>query len=506
MEGRGHPLLGCWPSLLGVLPLGWVALSLGGSAWAALPPVQGTQPAQAVPEFVVPVHRQAAPFAAAPLPGAATPSPYPAPRAETPELGIEALVEQVLARNPSLAQMVAAWKAAQARYPQAKALEDPMFEGTIGPGTFAPDDKGVEFAYRVEISQKIPYPGKRQLRGQNALAEASAAGHDVEDMRLQLVESARDAFYEYYLADRALEVNGRTLDLLERYRKNAATRYEKGLVPLQDVEQARVEIGREQDRQLTMEETRRIAVARINTLMHLPPDSPLPPPPRRLSPGDGLPDAGELRAAALARRPDLQALADHIRAEEASLALACKEFYPDFEPFFMYDRFMGNVSDNRDLASMLGVRMNLPVYREKRHAAVAEAEAKIAQRRAELAKQTDQVNFEVQQAYERVRTSEQMVRLYEKTVLPAARQNVDAAESAYETGRTPFLSLIEAQRNEVMLLDRYYEAVADYFRRRATLERVVGGPLTPSPPPGAAVPSPAVPPHPRQGPVPGPPG
>ena len=39
------------------------------------------------------------------------------------------------------------------------------------------------------------------------------------------------------------------------------------------------------------------------------------------------------------------------------------------------------------------------------------------------------------------------------------------------------LSLIEAQRNQVNLKDRYYEATADYFRRRATLERAVGDPI-----------------------------
>jgi hypothetical protein len=49
------------------------------------------------------------------------------------------------------------------------------------------------------------------------------------------------------------------------------------------------------------------------------------------------------------------------------------------------------------------------------------------------------------------------------------------------TAKIPFLSLIEAQRNLVNLRDRYYEAVADYFRRRATLDRVVGGPLLSAP-------------------------
>src|SRR5207237_1529843 len=85
------------------------------------------------------------------------------------ELSVDALVEQVLAKNPSLTQMTAAWQAASARYPQVTSLEDPMFAATAGPGTIAPDDPGIEFAYRLEDSQKLPFPGKRKLPGENAL-------------------------------------------------------------------------------------------------------------------------------------------------------------------------------------------------------------------------------------------------------------------------------------------------------------------------------------------------
>jgi outer membrane protein TolC len=415
-------------------------------------------------------------------PSTANCTPSDPPFAGQAELSVEALIEQVLARNPTLAQMVAAWQAAFARYPQVTSLDDATFAATIGPGTIAPDDRSVEFAYRLEISQKLPFPGKLRLRGDNAQAEASAAGRDVEDVRLQLVESARTAFYDYYLVERALAVNDDSLRLLRDFRKNAQTRYQTGLVPEQDVLQADVEIGKEQDRRLELDQMRQVAVARINTLMHLPPDSLLPPPPQQLDVRESLPDAQVLRATALARRPDLQALADRIAAEEALLGLAHKEFYPDFEPFFMYDRFMGNVSDNRDLATMLGVRLNLPVYRGRRYGAVAEAEARIGQRRAELARLSDQVNYQVQEAYARVQRSEKSVRLYRDTILPAAEANVKAAQSAYTTGKIPFLSLIEAQRNVVGLRDRYYGALADYFRRRAALERAVGGPVTPVPP------------------------
>src|SRR5262249_52824476 len=99
------------------------------------------------------------------------------------ELSVDLLVQAVLARNPSLAQMNAAWQAASARYPQVTSLDDPMFGATVAPVSFG--SNAVESGYRVEISQKLPYFGKRELRGQNALAEASAAGHDVDDMRLQ---------------------------------------------------------------------------------------------------------------------------------------------------------------------------------------------------------------------------------------------------------------------------------------------------------------------------------
>jgi cobalt-zinc-cadmium efflux system outer membrane protein len=143
----------------------------------------------------------------------------------------------------------------------------------------------------------------------------------------------------------------------------------------------------------------------------------------------------------------------------------------------MYDRFMGNTPATRDLATMVGVRMNLPVRLDKRRAAVAEAQARIAQRRAELARQVNEVGFEVQQAYAEVRESGQAVRLYEKTILPAAEQNVKAAQTAYITGKIPFLSLIEAQRNLVGLREEYYETLASHFRQLATLERAIGGPL-----------------------------
>jgi len=392
------------------------------------------------------------------------------------ELAVHSLVERVLARNTTLPQMVAAWQAASAKIPQVTSLEDPYFGTTVAPASIGSSQ--VDFGYRLELSQKLPWPGKLGLRGANAAAEANAASNDIDDMRLQLIEAARMAFYDYYLVYRALAVNLEGLELLAAIRKAVEARFKPGLADTQEIYQVDVEIGRQRERKLLLERLRQVAVARLNTLMHLSPDLPLPPPPEAVSVAGELPEAAALRAAALARRPDLLAVTNRIAAEEASLGLANREYYPDFDVMAAYDTIMGN-GPSRDLAPQLAVRVNLPVRCTRRLAAVSEAQARIAQRRAELARITDQVNYDVQQAYEQVREAERVVRLYEKEVLPAARNNVRAAQAAYVPGKIPLIALIEAQRNSVNLQDRYYEAIADYFRRLATLERAAGGSLSP---------------------------
>jgi len=402
------------------------------------------------------------------------------------ELTEQAVVDQVIARNPTLAQMAAAYDAAAARFPQVTSLDDPMLTGALAPASLG--SNRVDAGYRVEVAQKFPYPGKLQLRGQTALAEASAAGNDVEDMKLQLIESAKAAFYDYYLVDRARAVNEEGLKLLNEIRQDAFTRFKNGQTPEQDFRQADVEIGKQRERGLLLERMRRVTIARLNTLMNLPVDSPLPRAPQTLEAIAKLPEADRLRSLALARRPDLKALADRVAGEEAALALAQKEYYPDFEASAAYDSIMGN-GPARDLAPQVGLRLNMPLRRSRRSAGVLEAQARLAQRSAELISRTNQINLQVQEAYEQLVESEKVIGLYDKTILPAAKENARAAQAAYAATKVPILSLVEAQRNLVNLRDRQYEAMADYFRRRATLERVIGGPLptvetTPSIPSG----------------------
>lgn len=396
------------------------------------------------------------------------------------QLLLPVLIEQVLARNRTVEAMDAAWRAARERYPQAIALDDPVFASMLAPASLNSGIAklpGNSAGYLVGGAQKLPWFGKRQLRGEVARRESGAALMDLQDTRLQIIEAAGLAYFDYFLAGRRLALNQQNMAKLRQFREIAQRQYEAALAPQQDVLQADVELAELAREQIELNRLGRIAIARINTLLHRVPDAYLPAPPDQLaSPWMPL-SAPQLRAAAISRRPDLAAFAAELRAEQARLQLAYKEFYPDFELFGRYDNFWSQPS----LRGQVGLNMNVPLYRDKRQAAVREAQWRVARRRAEYEQRIDDVNQQVQVAYERFDESQQTLALYIKQILPAAQLNVRSALAAYESGGD-FLRLIAAQRQLIVLQERYQEAIADYHRRRTELERVVGQPLSSLPP------------------------
>ncbi len=388
------------------------------------------------------------------------------PFAGQDELSLEALVRGVQTCNPSLRATVATWQAAAERYPQMISLEDPMFGFMIGPAGVGAMDGG---GWMVMGSQKIPWPGKRQLRGQAAQAETDMAYRDVADRRLMLTEAAKMAFYDYYMAHRQLEVNAGSAALVRDFREIARIKYESNKVPQQDLLMADLEAGELQMRRAELDRMERVAIARINTLLHRDATCPLPPPPTHIGLPESLPPPDALQQWAIQRRPDLAAICDKIRAEQADLGLAWKDYYPDVEVVAKYDGFM---PDN--MRSQVGMNINVPLWQDKRCAAVREVSSRLRQRQAEYQDRLDQVRFEVQSAYEQLLESKEVVRLFDEKILPTAQQNVQSGRSNYIAGSSDFLRLVEAHRQLYQQQEKYVEVTAEYHRRAATLERVVG--------------------------------
>jgi len=385
------------------------------------------------------------------------------------ELAVDQLVAEVQARNPSLHAASAAWQAAANRYPQAVSLDDPMFTYMIAPTSGLGGENG---GWMVQASQKLPWPGKRALRGSAASAEADAMQGDIGDTRLRLAEAARTAFYDYYLARREMELNATTRSLLKQFRDIAANKYQVGQATEQDVLQADVELAGLERRRAELTRDEQVAVARINTLLHREPNHPLPPPPVKVAIPALLPAAESLQQTATQSRPDLYAAQARIRAEEANLALACKEYYPDVNLAAKYDAFMPE-----NIRPAVGMDVNIPIRYARRSAAVQEAENRVAERRAEYQDRLDQVRYEVQSAIDRATQSACVVHLYEEKILPAAQRSLDSALANYTTGKLDFLRLLDAERQLYSQREMHYQAIAEYHRRLAELDRAVGGPV-----------------------------
>lgn len=392
----------------------------------------------------------------------------PSSTTSTDRLQIDSLVAEVLARNPDIQSAVSAWRAAAQRYPQEVALDDPMFGYMLGPGSWGTD--AVESAYMLEASQKIPWPGKRQLRGDMARAEANAACFDVEEQRLRIAEATKLAYYEYFLAHRQLAVLQESTGLLRRFRDIALRRFESAAVEQQDVLLADVELAQLERQRLALERAERVARARINTLLLQPPNTPLALPIERLEVREDLPASDHLIDLALAQRPELAAQAARIRRERYSAALARKEFFPDMELVARYDAFW----QEQELRPMIGMNVNVPIYKRKRVAALQEATARAAQQQGVLESKAYEISYEVERNYQRVLESADAIRVFEQQILPSARHSVEAAEASYTAGRLDFLRLVESQRQFLLLQDGYYAAVAEYQQRLAELERQVG--------------------------------
>ncbi len=127
------------------------------------------------------------------------------------------------------------------------------------------------------------------------------------------------------------------------------------------------------------------------------------------------------------------------------------------------------------MGTELGFDVNVPIYQQKRNAAVREMTDRVSQGRAAYQQMLDQTAYEVETAWQRVNEQRRVVNLYESKILSLAQTNIESARATYSAGQADFLRLIDAERQLRDQQERYHEAVAEYYRRTAGLERAIGG-------------------------------
>jgi cobalt-zinc-cadmium efflux system outer membrane protein len=381
----------------------------------------------------------------------------------------EALVSEVLRRNPSIAAARYAWRAALARYPQEIALEDPRLGYSLAPRTIGSSTVPQE-AHRFEVSQAIPFPGKLALRGTVALAEAEAAAQDFAAVRLRLAAMASSLYDDYWLVSRSQAITDEHLALVRELRTIAIARYESGAAEQQDPLRAEVEETELRQRRIVLDTARRVTAQQIAALLHVRDGAELPPPPVGLVPVVAEDEPPVAPDRVLAQRPELQAAEARVRAREAGERLAWRGYFPDFRLSGVYDRGW----DTTDMRPMVGIEIDLPVEVARRRAAVDEAHAELERARREREQTADEITTELVTARAQLDEARRLLALSRDHLLPAAQDRLSAARAGFEAGRVPFGDLIEAERSLRDARLRVDEARADTSRRAAELTAAVG--------------------------------
>lgn len=384
----------------------------------------------------------------------------------------QALLAAVRERNRGLAAARAALAAARARIDEARGLPD--LEASYGFGPTSALGSGARLGQVIQVGQELPWPGTLARRGEHASALADVAGADLETLNQELTLIASQLYDEYRYVDRALTINAEHLELLREFREVATARYAAGVAPQQAPLAAEVETAHVEHRGVVLTADRQAVVARLNALLHRPATAELPPPPEATEnpalPKPPTDDPETLIELALVHRPELVAARSRVAAEEAGVELARLAGRPDLRPMTSFN----SMWMTREHRWMVGLGVSLPVWRDRVRAGIAAAEAERRAAGQRIAGLADRIGSEVKIASDRIQESRHVVSLFTNRLLPAARDQIAAARSNFETGQVDFLAVIDAERNLRDTELGLARAEAEVQQRLAELQRAVG--------------------------------
>ena len=381
-----------------------------------------------------------------------------------------AYVRAVLERNPSIESARQGWRAALSRVSQAGAFEDPMIDLGIAPLSIG--SSKAPLGYEVGITQKLPWFGKRGLEASAAAAEADASKSDYEAMKRELALSAVFLYDQYFIAARSIEINAHHVELMRSMRDGATAQFQVGRGSAQDPLQAEAELAHMEHDTAILASQRDVTVAQMNELLHRAPELPLPPPPSEL-PMPVIPGPGEterLETDAVAHRSEITAAHQRAQGARARADRADREYYPDVTVSTSYNS-MWDMPEHR---WMVGLGFNLPIQTGRRAGTADEALAMRAQFESDAARMTDTARTQVFVALKQLQESEHVLGLFEKRLLPVARDQIDAARAGFTASQNPFMAVVEAEKNLRSVELDYQMARADADRHRAELDRALG--------------------------------
>jgi len=388
------------------------------------------------------------------------------------------LVQEAEQNNPQIQAARQGWKAAQLVPTQVSTLPDPQFalqQVNVGsPRPFAGYTNS-DFAYLgLGVSQDLPYPGKLRLKGEIANRDAEVMEQRVEATRRAVISDLQSAYIQLSYLSKTLGILESDQQLVQQMAKAADARYRSGIGNQQDVIQAQLEATKLL-REITMHHLDEDKLqAKIKQLAGRPQFSPDIEPVEL--PQTPLPyKFDELLARVKTQNPEVVGAQKMVDRQNLQIDLAHKDFYPDFNLQFMWQR-----TDPTEFRAYymftLGVRV--PIYRSrKQRPELAQAEAQLSQSRDEYDARSQQAAFELRTEYDTIQRTDELIKIDRDGLLPQARAAFQSGMAAYQNSRQDFQPLLASFRDVLRLDEEYWQSIADREAALAKLEELTGLPL-----------------------------
>jgi cobalt-zinc-cadmium efflux system outer membrane protein len=392
-----------------------------------------------------------------------------------PQISLGDLIQVALTRNPAIKAAAERYKSQQARVPQARSLPDPTLTvGWMGNITPFSVQQGFPPSYRgLTVAEHFPYPGKLTLQGKLADRGAEAAWWEYEQVRRQVTSDAKVAYYEYSYYTQALEITRKDKSLLQKLASISQELYKVGKGMQADVFRAQVEVSRIDQKLIILSQMQDTSRARLNTLLFLDPESPLPAP-APYQPAEFHVTLQELYVLAQQNDPGLERDQRMIESNRYAVNLARKAYDPDFNVSYSYQQRPVLQDSN---GFMVGI--NLPIFfRTKQREGVIEASHDLTGAQHDLDNRMTTLNYEIKQQYLSATASRDLSNLYAKAIVPQSSLALESSMSAYEVGKLDFLSMLTNFMDVLNYEVGYYEELSKYQSALARLEPMVGTELT----------------------------
>ena len=378
---------------------------------------------------------------------------------------LASLVEEALAKNPDIAAARQSAEAARERPAQGRSLPNPM-ASLVYTNDGATPSLGTQEMTTLAFmgSQDIPFPGKRQLRGEVLAREADQVGQQLERAKLSVTAGVKRAYYGLILSRDLLGIIRDQAEVWKQIEGVARARYVAGQGAQQDVIRVQIEVARID--QLVAEQSAEadIRLAELNRFLARPATAPLPTAAHlTLRPVEGSLD--DLLGHVTEISPDVKSASLGVERARLAVALAKKEFKPDFN-------VQGGYMNRGGLPLMwqAGIGVSLPIYRKRLTSGLAEAEAQLRSSESLVESVRLQLRFRTQERLSQLHATAQVAELYAGGIVPQDRMSMESAVANYQTGKVPFIAVLEALTS--LYNDRVTQLglLANHERIRASLE------------------------------------